>query len=156
MSRERLPGLRSGATRTFRLKISENNEQTGGKITRDVEFDVSANVYPDGRVGELFITGDKMGEFIRGSLDVFAMAASIALQHGAPLQSITSKLRHSQFGPSGYTGDGQFRSYSSLFDLIAQWLDYKFPSGRLCPDPSGHAALANRDKPCPHCEPEKT
>lgn len=152
MTRERLPELRSGATRSFAVRVVETDDATGKSITRHVKFDVTANVYPDGRVGEIFIHSEKMGAFVSGALDALATIMSIALQHGVPLGSMLEKLRRSRFGPGGYTGDSTFRSCSSLFDLVAQWLEYRFPTGKLCPDPTGHAALISRNETCPHCK----
>lgn len=127
MSIEKLPDERNAFTRKFAIKYID--EET--KESRTLKFFVQTGMYPDGRLGEVFIRGDKIGGFISGALDALAMTISVGLQHGVPLEMITSKLRHNRFGPSGFTGDQTFRSCSSMFDLIAQYLDYKFPGGRM-------------------------
>ncbi len=91
---------------------------------------MTAGFYPDGRVAELFIRGDKIGEMLGGVLDTVAMAISMGLQHGVPLETFINKLRHQRFEPSGKTGDSEFRECSSMFDLIAQWLEKRFPNGK--------------------------
>ena len=78
--------------------------------------------YPDGRPGEIFIKADRSGSLASGALDAVAMMMSIALQHGIPLENLTSKLRHTRFEPDGYTQDPHFPSASSPLDLLAQWL----------------------------------
>ena len=120
----RLPNDRSGITRKFSLRYID--EQT--KEPRELKFYVTANTHPDGSVGEIFVKGDKVGGLISGALDALAMVISVGLQHGVPLHMITTKLRHNRFGPSGFTGDPEYPSCTSMFDLIAQWLQAKFPT----------------------------
>jgi ribonucleoside-diphosphate reductase alpha chain len=72
-----------------------------------------------------------MGDLITGALDALAMSMSIGLQHGVPLELFTSKLRGLHgFGPHGFTGDAEYVSCTSLFDLVAQYLTKTFPNGR--------------------------
>lgn len=124
---EKLPDDRESRTRKFAIKYQDDET----KEPRKLKFFIIAGMYADKRIGEVFIRGDKIGGFISGALDALAMTISIGLQHGVPLQAITGKLRYNQFGPSGFTGDTTFRSCTSMFDLVAQWLDYEFPDGRL-------------------------
>ena len=51
---------------------------------------------------------------------------SIALQHGAPLATLTSKLRGMQFEPRGMTGDKEFPTAQSVLDLVARWMESKW------------------------------
>lgn len=124
---EKLPAEgRNSITRTFRVR-----HVVSGMGAGIVKFYVTASMYPDNRLGEIFIRGDKMGEVITGALDVVAMMVSIGLQHGMPFSTIIEKLRGTRgFGPNGFTGDPEFPSCSSLFDLLAQWLAKTFPDGR--------------------------
>lgn len=148
-TKQTMPGNRAGFTRKFHIRYPDKLGQS-----MEFKFYVSFSTYDDGRCGEIFITGDKADPTLKGVLDGFAKLVSIALQHGASLPSITSKLRHDQFPPSGFTGDEDFKSCTSMFDLIAQYLDYRFPAPdyKLCPDPKGHKALADREQPCSECE----
>ena len=47
---------------------------------------ITVGLYPDGEPGELFITMAKEGSTVSGLMDSFALAVSIALQHGVPLK----------------------------------------------------------------------
>lgn len=82
--------------------------------------------YPDGALGEAFITPDKEGSFVKGVLDGFALLLSIALQHGIPLEEITSKFLHMRFDPSGYTTDDSVPSASSFFDFMFRKLGLRY------------------------------
>lgn len=124
-SREKLPNDRESLTRRFAIKYPD--EHTGEM--HELKFYVTAGMYADGRLGEVFIRGDKVGGLIGGALDALAMAMSVALQHGTPLLALTKQLRSHRFGPSGRTGDAMFRTCTSMFDLTAQWLEYMFPDG---------------------------
>ncbi len=121
MMRQRLSDVRPGLTRKFRIKYVDDLN-----TPRVLKFYVQTGLFPDGKLGEIFIRGDKMGDFNSGALDALATIMSIALQHGVPLRDMTTKLRNHRFGPAGFTGDAEFHSCTSMFDLIAQWLDRKF------------------------------
>lgn len=127
VTREKLDSVRAGITRKFKLRYKD--EVTGeDKVLR---FYVTANTYSDGRLAEVFIRGDKIGGFLGGVLDTWAIMFSMAMQHGIPMETITEKLRHQRFGPGGgFTGDEEFKSCTSMFDLVAQWLDKRFPNGK--------------------------
>lgn len=92
-----------------------------------LKFYVTAGLYPDGNLGEIFIRADRVGSFMSGALDMTAMVMSIGLQHGVPFEAFTSKMRHSRFPPNGFgLGDPEFKSCSSPFDLLAQWINARF------------------------------
>lgn len=127
--REKLSSERPGFIRRFHLVYFEKDEETGKDVKKELTFYLQPGMYEDGRLGEIFIVGEKQGDFIRGALDALATMISLGLQHGVPLKTITAKLRGNTFGPSGLTGDQEFRRCTSVFDLIAQYLDAKFPDG---------------------------
>lgn len=140
MTRERLPEDRPGFTRAFRLKYVDKED--GKDVVKELKLYFTANFYegetPDqvGKPGEIFISADQTGSFTRGALDAFAMMFSMALQHGASIESIVAKLKGSQFGPSGRIFvdgpegepvlDAQIPRCTSPFDLLARWLEIKF------------------------------
>lgn len=138
LMREKLDSVRPSIVRRFHLHYFETDDDTGIQVKKELKFYIRPGMYADGRIGEIFIDGDKQGGLIKGAMDAMATVMSIALQHGVPLQSLTAKLRGATFGPSGLTGDAEFRRCSSVFDLIAQYLDAKFPNGRLAgvPEPA--------------------
>lgn len=90
----------------------------------------TAGMYPDGRIGEVFVRADKMGSLAAGALDAVCIMISMLLQHGVPLEEILPKLRHLRFPPDGFTKDPDIPSCTSPLDLLAQWLAKKF-----LPDP---------------------
>lgn len=130
VERERLPSERPSITKHFAISYAEDGSD--GKLeAKRLKFYVTVGLYDDTRAGEVFIRGDKMGHLISGALDSLVMMMSVGLQYGVPLSVLTEKLRFARFGPAGSTGDPRFPRCSSMFDLLAQWLDYKFPNGRL-------------------------
>lgn len=137
----KLPDTRDAITKKFALKFIDENDK---KTARELKFYITAGMYADTTLGEIFIKAEErrvdgahdeqpsvITSFAVGALDTIAMTISVGLQHGAPLATLTEKLRHNRFGPSGFTGDPDFPSCTSVFDLIAQWLQKKFPDGKL-------------------------
>jgi len=159
--KESLPPDRPGFTRKFKIKYVENVvEKVDGVVIStptkcELKFYVTFSTYTDGRISEVFIKGAKVGELTSGVLNAVAKIFSVGLQYGVPLQDLTSKIRHDRFEPAGVTGDPDFPTCSSFVDLIAQYLDYRFPTGKLCPYPASHKSLAIREEPCPDCAPIK-
>src|SRR5512136_3427897 len=66
---------------------------------------VTVGLYKDGAPGELFIRMAKEGSTVSGLMDSFALAVSMALQHGVPLKLLCEKFKHTRFEPSGWTGN---------------------------------------------------
>jgi hypothetical protein len=83
-ARERLPNRR--AAETFDLDV-------GG-----LKFSATLGFYPDGRVGEVFIVNHKAGSEAGIMACDAAIAASIALQHGAPLEVLRHAVRRDAQG----------------------------------------------------------
>jgi ribonucleoside-diphosphate reductase alpha chain len=121
LARRRPPPERSSVTRTFRLQHSHKD----GSIDT-MHIYLTAGLYDDGKLCELFIRADKTGTLASGSLDSLATMISIGIQYGIPLEAICEKLRHTRFPPNNWTGDSEFPSCSSVPDLIAQWLMARF------------------------------
>ena len=119
-----LPPERYGYTRKFEIRHIDPEDTARGLQT--LNFYVHVGVYDDGRIGEVAIKGAKMGELISGSLAILGTMLSIALQHGARLGELVAELRYARFGPAGFTGDPEFVSCSSMFDLVGQYLQSKF------------------------------
>jgi len=92
---------------------------------------LTVGCYPDGRPGEIFIVMAKEGSTISGLMDSFALAVSVALQHGTPLKTLVEKFSYTRFEPQGFTGNPQIRNAHSVMDYIFRWLNLKFPGGVL-------------------------
>jgi len=112
--RERLPDTRHSMTHKFNIAGHE------GYIT--------VGLYPDGRVGELFITMAKEGSTIGGLMDCFGTAISMSLQYGVPLRVYVEKFSHTKFDPQGHTKNPDIPIAKSLVDYIFRWLGQTFLS----------------------------
>ncbi len=85
-----------------------------------------------GAKDELFMNDvGKEGSTLRGVLAMFAMAASVALQYGAPPEVLARKLALMNFEPKGPTANPQIPPAQSLGDYIGRWLASQFCSGEL-------------------------
>lgn len=84
--------------------------------------------YADGRLAEIFVDLHKGGSSIRGLCSGFAIAVSLGLQHGVPLQEFVDAFVGTRFEPSGpVIGEGSSVTYaSSLLDLVFQELAASF------------------------------
>ena len=91
---------------------------------------ITVGLYPNGQPGEIFIKMAKEGSTVSGLMDSFALAISIALQHGVPLKLLCEKFEHTRFEPSGWTGNEQIGYAKSLMDYIFRWLEQKFVTGQ--------------------------
>ncbi|MBI3261384.1 vitamin B12-dependent ribonucleotide reductase, partial [Candidatus Berkelbacteria bacterium] len=87
---------------------------------------LTIGLFEDGSPGEIFIRMAKEGSTIAGLMDSFAIAVSMGLQYGVPLDTIVSKFAHVRFDPSGFTTHPKIRIAKSLIDYIARYLAYKF------------------------------
>ncbi|HEX7288240.1 MAG TPA: vitamin B12-dependent ribonucleotide reductase [Candidatus Angelobacter sp.] len=117
--RHRLPGERASITHKFNIAGHE------GYIT--------VGMYKDGAPGELFIRMAKEGSTVSGLMDAFALAVSLALQHGVPLRLLCEKFTHTRFEPSGFTGNPEIPIAKSLMDYIFRWLEIRFVQGQQFP-----------------------
>jgi ribonucleoside-diphosphate reductase alpha chain len=91
---------------------------------------ITVGLYPDGEPGELFITMAKEGSTVSGLMDSFALAVSIALQHGVPLKLFCEKFAHTRFEPSGWSGNADIGYAKSIMDYIFRWLQMRFLTGQ--------------------------
>jgi ribonucleoside-diphosphate reductase alpha chain len=116
--RERLPQDRSGLTHRFVIKTT----------TREVVGFITANVYEDGRLAEVFCQIDKEGSTTAGMMDTVTTLISLALQYGVPMEKICEKLQYQRFEPSGriISEHTEIHHAHSLVDYLGQWLTQNF------------------------------
>ena len=57
--------------------------------------------YEDGKIGEIFIDTSKEGELVKALMNNFAIAVSLGLQYGVPLDEFISAFVGTKFEPSG-------------------------------------------------------
>ena len=133
--RERLPDTRQSVTHKFNISGHE------GYIT--------VGLYPDGRVGELFITMAKEGSTIGGLMDCFGTAISMSLQYGVPLSVYVEKFSHTRFEPMGHTKNPDIPLAKSLVDYIFRWLGRTFlPEMQPVPPLKKDAQWDGKDRRC--------
>jgi ribonucleoside-diphosphate reductase alpha chain len=102
--RKRLPKVRPSTTTSFRLA--------------DLEGYLTAGSYPDDGLGEIFVKTSKQGSTLSGVMDAFAIAVSLGLQYGVPLEAFVSKFTNMIFEPNGLTDDPDVRFAQSLVDYL--------------------------------------
>ena len=102
--RRRLPKSRPSRTTSFRVA--------------DAEGYLLAGEYPDDGIGEVFLKVSKQGSTLSGVMDALAIAVSIGLQYGVPLEAYVSKFMNMRFEPAGMTDDPDIRFATSLVDYL--------------------------------------
>ncbi len=112
--RRRLPDDRAALTHKFSV---------GGQ-----EGYITVGLYDDGSPGEVFVKMSKQGSTVSGLMDSVAIAWSMALQHGVPIESLISKYIDHRFEPSGFTGNPRIPMARSVVDYLARWMASKFLS----------------------------
>jgi ribonucleoside-diphosphate reductase alpha chain len=106
LKRQRLPDNKKGLNLKARI---------GGHSVRLVTGE-----YPDGRLGEIFLITSKEGAAWRAMLNQFAIAVSIGLQYGVPLDAFIKVFHKQKFEPAGMVtgGSGRIKMTSSFSDWI--------------------------------------
>ena len=112
--RRRLPDDRAALTHKFTV---------GGQ-----EGYITVGLYDDGSPGEVFVKMSKQGSTVSGLMDSVAIAWSMALQHGVPVESLISKYIDHRFEPSGYTGNPRIPMARSVVNYLARWMASRFLS----------------------------
>ena len=112
--RRRLPDDRAALTHKFSV---------GGQ-----EGYITVGLYDDGSPGEVFVKMSKQGSTVSGLMDSVAIAWSMALQHGVPVESLISKYIDHRFEPSGFTGNPRIPMARSVVDYLARWMASRFLS----------------------------
>ena len=75
--------------------------------------------YEDGKIGEIFIDTSKEGELVKALMNNFAIAVSLGLQYGVPLDEFVNAYVDTKFEPSGKVyGNDRILSATSILDYI--------------------------------------
>ncbi|UKJ07456.1 vitamin B12-dependent ribonucleotide reductase [Solitalea lacus] len=113
VERKRLPQKRRGFTQKAHV---------GGQTVF-----VRTGEYQDGTVGEIFVDMHKEGASFRSLMNCFAIAVSIGLQYGVPLEEFVDKFTFTRFEPSGMVGGHEnIKSATSIIDYIFRLLGYEY------------------------------
>jgi ribonucleoside-diphosphate reductase alpha chain len=112
-TRARLPKKRSGFTQEARVGGHKVFLRTGE--------------YEEGRLGEIFIDMHKEGAAFRSLMNCFAMAVSIGLQYGVPLETYVEQYTFTRFEPQGIVeGHPNIRFATSIVDYIFRVLGVEY------------------------------
>jgi ribonucleoside-diphosphate reductase alpha chain len=112
IERKTLPAKRRGYT--FKAKV-------GGQ-----PLFVRTGEYSDGTLGEVFIDMAKEGATMRSLTNSFAIAISIGLQYGVPLDEYVDKFTFTRFEPAGIVDHPNIKSATSILDFIFRLLAYEY------------------------------
>ena len=110
--RKMLPSKREGFTQK-------------GKVGGHTIF-VRTGEYDDATLGEIFVDMHKEGASFRSLLNCFAIAVSIGLQYGVPLEEFVEKFVFTRFEPSGQVDHPYIKSSTSVIDYIFRLLAFEY------------------------------
>ena len=100
--------------------------------------------YEDGKIGEIFIDTSKEGELVKALMNNFAIAVSLGLQYGVPLNEFISAYVDTKFEPSGKVlGNDRILSASSMLDYIFRELAISYENRE---DLAHTPSIGNSDK----------
>ncbi len=103
--REKLPSRRKGYTQKATVGGHKVYLRTGE--------------YPDGRIGEIFVDMHKEGAAFRSLMNSFAIAISIGLQYGVPLDEYVDAFTFTRFEPAGpVQGNDAIKNATSILDYV--------------------------------------
>jgi len=102
--------------------------------------------YDDGRLGEIFIDMHKEGAALRSFINNFAIAVSLGLQYGVPLEEYVDAFTFTRFEPSGpVQGNDSIKYATSILDYVFRELAVsylsRFDLAHVDPSESGFDAL---------------
>lgn len=112
VERKALPAKRRGFTQK-------------AKINGQVLF-LRTGEYADGTLGEIFIDLAKEGSTLRSLINSFAIAVSVGLQYGVPLEEYVEKFIFTKFEPAGMVDHPNIKTTTSLVDFVFRCLAYEY------------------------------
>ncbi len=112
VERKQLPAKRRGYT--IKAKV-------GGQ-----PLFVRTGEYNDGTLGEIFLDMAKEGATMRSLMNSFAIAVSVGLQYGVPLEEYVDKFTFTRFEPAGMVEHPNIKSATSVLDFIFRLLAFEY------------------------------
>ncbi len=104
-TRRKLPGRRNGYTQKVKI---------GGH-----SFYLRTGEYEDGQLGEIFLDINKEGTLLRSMMNCFAIAVSLGLQYGVPLEEYIDVFTFTRFEPNGLViGHDYIKRSTSMIDFM--------------------------------------
>jgi ribonucleoside-diphosphate reductase alpha chain len=112
VERKSLPAKRRGFTQKAKV---------GGQV-----IFLRTGEYTDGTLGEIFIDLAKEGSTLRSLMNCFAIAVSVGLQYGVPLEEFVEKFVFTKFEPAGMVDHPNIKTTTSLVDFVFRALAYEY------------------------------
>jgi ribonucleoside-diphosphate reductase alpha chain len=112
LTRQRLPKKRRGITQEAKI---------GGQ-----KVYVRTGEYDDGHLGEIFVDIHKEGAAFRSMMNCFAIAVSLGLQYGVPLEEFVSVFTFTRFEPQGSVDHPNIKFSTSIVDFIFRLLGMEY------------------------------
>ena len=112
VERKSMPAKRRGFTQKARI---------GGQV-----LFLRTGEYNDNTLGEIFIDLAKEGSTLRSLMNCFAIAVSVGLQYGVPLEEFVEKFVFTKFEPSGMVDHPNIKTTTSIVDFIFRSLAYEY------------------------------
>ena len=146
------------------IKSNNNNSEKSGKrfsmpdrrkgyiqkaTIGDHKVYLHTGEYEDGKIGEIFIDTSKEGELVKALMNNFAIAISLGLQYGVPLDEFISAFVGTKFEPSGKVhGNDRILTATSILDYIFRELAISYQNREdLAHTPSiGNSEISNVDE----------
>ena len=129
-----VPKIKPASSKNLEDIIKNNNTDKNGKrfsmpdrrkgyiqkaTIGDHKVYLHTGEYEDGKIGEIFIDTSKEGELVKALMNNFAIAVSLGLQYGVPLDEFINAFVGTKFEPSGKVhGNDRILSASSILDYI--------------------------------------
>ncbi|MBS1746287.1 MAG: vitamin B12-dependent ribonucleotide reductase [Bacteroidetes bacterium] len=95
------------------------------KINGQVLF-MRTGEYNDGTLGEIFVDLAKEGSTLRSLMNCFAIAVSVGLQYGVPLEEFVEKFVFTKFEPAGMVDHPNIKTTTSLVDFVFRALAFEY------------------------------
>ena len=104
--------------------------------------------YEDGRLGEIFLDMHKEGAAFRSLMNNFAIAVSVGLQYGVPLDEFVEAFTFTRFEPAGLVrGNAAIKNATSILDYIFRELAISYLDrnelAHVDPNENGHTAVGS-------------
>ena len=112
VEKKSLPSKRRGFTQKAKI---------GGQV-----IFLRTGEYADGTLGEIFIDLAKEGSTVSSFMNCFAIAISVGLQYGVPLEEFVEKFVFTKFEPSGMVDHPNIKTTTSLVDFVFRALAYEY------------------------------
>lgn len=108
-----------------KLPIKRRGTTISTKISGNKIF-LRTGEYDDQKIGEIFIDMHKAGSSYKSLMNCFAIAVSMGLQYGVPLEKYVDIFTFTRFEPSGLTDHPNIRSATSVIDFIFRALGMEY------------------------------